>query len=419
MAKRKKKQKFSPESSLLSEEQIQASNLPSFTSSQDEIRKAVEQNASDRGVLLLEVIVSLEVDKLLALVDEISELQDKEDFFYLADKIGIQINALKSLDNANPPVHYARYFCLPKILIQYPQLIFYYRNIAMLSRKVMRGIGLDTKSFELDVIEPSEEIAHKLATYFNEITSELVLKGGVTPYRHIIMMSANLGDSLGGTSRNEVGRIAMMRVINPLINYLHSQKKLSQVLYSLKGKIVINDDDNETEGAGAAKRKRLNITLDTNIEKILEHFDTYRVLYHEIETTNGNKLLLNRQLKWKTDKGTTVKIGPDLHSFVDENDMFWAAELKGGADPAGSDEHWKTATKVLDRIIEGAKKTNRTTPKLSFIATILVDRVAQEAQNWIDQGKLTSVYNLTQMYEKEEEMERFLKDMDKFLGYDN
>lgn len=36
---------------------------------------------------------------------------------------------------------------------------------------------------------------------------------------------------------------------------------------------------------------------------------------------------------------------------------------------------------------------------------------------WIDQGKLTSVYNLTQMYEKEDEMERFLSDMTAFLGY--
>jgi len=30
--------------------------------------------------------------------------------------------------------------------------------------------------------------------------------------------------------------------------------------------------------------------------------------------------------------------------------MRWAAELKGGADPAGSDEHWKTATEALNRI---------------------------------------------------------------------
>ena len=96
--------------------------------------------------------------------------------------------------------------------------------------------------------------------------------------------------------------------------------------------------------------------------------------------------------------------------------MFWAGELKGGADPAGSDEHWKTATQALTRILEAAEATGRPKPKLSFIATILVDRVARDAQAWIRDGKLTSVYNLTQMYEKKEEMNRFLDDMMVFLG---
>ena len=98
--------------------------------------------------------------------------------------------------------------------------------------------------------------------------------------------------------------------------------------------------------------------------------------------------------------------------------MLWAAELKGGADPAGSDEHWKTATQALGRILQAAEKTDRPKPMLSFIATILVERVAREAQSWIDQGKLTSVYNLTQMYNREEQMGRFLNDMTKFLGYE-
>ena len=97
--------------------------------------------------------------------------------------------------------------------------------------------------------------------------------------------------------------------------------------------------------------------------------------------------------------------------------MLWAGELKGGADPAGSDEHWKTATKALDRVLEAAQKTGRPRPMLSFIATILVERVAREAQIWIEEGKLMSVYNLTQMCQKEEEMQRFLNDMARFLGY--
>jgi len=44
--------------------------------------------------------------------------------------------------------------------------------------------------------------------------------------------------------------------------------------------------------------------------------------------------------------------------------------------------------------------------------------VAREAQNWINDGRLTSVYNLTKMYQQETEMRRYLEDMTRYLGFD-
>jgi len=375
---------------------------------------AVERNALDRGTLLIKVIVSLRIDTLLGLIDELVRSYDKEIFYESAGEIGIKIDALKCLDEARPPIPYPYYFCMPDTLVEHSELVFYYRNVAMLSRKVMRGIGLDTENFEELGVAPSEQVAAELARYFNTIVSDLVLEGGVTPYRHIVMMIANLGDSLGGTSRNEIGRVALMRVVNPLVRHLHIQGRLSSILYSLKGLVVPDDDDDDS---GAVKRKRINVGPETDIDELVKQFETYRILYHELETSNGSRLLLNRQLKWQDNTGETHKIGPDLYSHVGDIDMLWAGEVKGGADPAGSDEHWKTATEALGRILRAAEATGRQTPMLSFIATILVERVAKDAQAWIEQGKLTSAYNLTQMYEKEEEMKRFLTDMTKFLGY--
>jgi len=108
----------------------------------------------------------------------------------------------------------------------------------------------------------------------------------------------------------------------------------------------------------------------------------------------------------------------DDTEFVQDMPLFWAGELKGGADPAGSDEHWKTATQAFNRILLACEKTAREQPPLSFIATILVDRVAREAQGWLDQGKLTSVYNLTQIAEDETKEQQFLNDLASFLGYE-
>ena len=90
-----------------------------------------------------------------------------------------------------------------------------------------------------------------------------------------------------------------------------------------------------------------------------------------------------------------------LHSWLEYKEgfsalyAFWAdntltcGELKRGADPTGSDEHWKTATRAFDRILDASEKTGWPKPKLSCVATILVDRAAREAALWIREGKLT------------------------------
>ena len=103
-------------------------------------------------------------------------------------------------------------------------------------------------------------------------------------------------------------------------------------------------------------------------------------------------------------------------ALSDPEAVLWGGELKGGADPAGSDEHWKTATRAFDRILLACEATKRSKPPLSFIATILVERVALEAADWIAQGKLKSVYNLTQIADDPQKQQRFLADLTFFLG---
>ncbi|HAJ78349.1 MAG TPA: hypothetical protein DCO75_01135, partial [Fibrobacteres bacterium] len=46
-------------------------------------------------------------------------------------------------------------------------------------------------------------------------------------------------------------------------------------------------------------------------------------------------------------RGALMIIYPKLQFFY---------ELKGGIDPAGADEHWKTAKTAIDRIVSAFKK---------------------------------------------------------------
>ena len=52
-------------------------------------------------------------------------------------------------------------------------------------------------------------------------------------------------------------------------------------------------------------------------------------------------------------------------------------ELKGGIDPAGADEHWKTAQTALARI-RSAFNAKNLSPNLFFVGAVIVDSMAND-----------------------------------------
>lgn len=69
-------------------------------------------------------------------------------------------------------------------------------------------------------------------------------------------------------------------------------------------------------------------------------------------------------------------------------------ELKGGIDPAGADEHWKTARSALDRVatVFASQPEN---PALFFIGAAIEEAMAVELFDWLQSGKLRYAANLT------------------------
>jgi len=68
-------------------------------------------------------------------------------------------------------------------------------------------------------------------------------------------------------------------------------------------------------------------------------------------------------------------------------------ELKGGIDPAGADEHWKTARAALDRIRE-AFSAMRHSPHTFFVGAAIEKRMATEIWDQLERGLLTNAANL-------------------------
>ena len=66
-------------------------------------------------------------------------------------------------------------------------------------------------------------------------------------------------------------------------------------------------------------------------------------------------------------------------------------ELKGGIDPAGGDEHWKTARSAFDRIVERFEKEKPDCPKLFFVGAAIGISMAEEIFDMLDRKKDTRI----------------------------
>ena len=69
-------------------------------------------------------------------------------------------------------------------------------------------------------------------------------------------------------------------------------------------------------------------------------------------------------------------------------------ELKGGIDPAGADEHWKTAKTAIDRIIEGFNSENFK-PLIFYIGAAIETKMASEIYNNLITDYIHNAANLT------------------------
>jgi hypothetical protein len=165
----------------------------------------------------------------------------------------------------------------------------------------------------------------------------------------------------------------------------------------------------------------VSVTPDLDVNALLDSIEAHYVKYQSLRLKNGISLVVDRNIRWRDNRGLARAPSADLHSgrLADayDTDVLWAAEVKGGADPAGSDEHWKTASRALSRIIEAAKDTGRSQPPLSFFGTTIVAKVAVEIRAWIDRGDLASAHNLSKIIERPKYRQRFIEEMLGILGY--
>jgi len=182
------------------------------------------------------------------------------------------------------------------------------------------------------------------------------------------------GDSLGGSMRNIVGTLAKRKLNRTIVAALKMSNK-SFSWYNKKNKswIPSNNDYEDIDDA-----KGLFWKTDTGEERVLYFDVTVPLIKNNIDI-----ILL------KGSKENNYK-----EAIKNPENLIALGELKGGIDPAGADEHWKTAKTAIDRIIEGLKRINLK-PKVFYIGAAIETKMAREIYSNLENNYIHNAANLT------------------------
>lgn len=185
------------------------------------------------------------------------------------------------------------------------------------------------------------------------------------------------GDALGGKSRNLAGILAEKKFLRFLISALNLAGTDYQWLDSESKQWL--DKTKEYEG----------------IEKRIEAIYWKKGKVNRLMLMNINVPIVDKNIDFVIIDGKYDELTKGKNSIVYSQDKYIAlGELKGGLDPAGADEHWKTADSALNRIRKSFKKKNQT-PHTLFIGAAIENSMASEIFDQLQKGVLSNAANLT------------------------
>lgn len=194
-------------------------------------------------------------------------------------------------------------------------------------------------------------------------------------YRYLLIK----GDSLGGSMRNYVGNIAKTKLTRKLLTMLNLYNISYKVL--TKEKKLSNEWTEMSFGDDYEEAEKLNaITWKYNGKSKVVFFDTTLPIVKK-----NIDICLYSGDEFSYDGGRIIR---------NDSNAIMLGELKGGIDPAGADEHWKTGNTALERIRK-AFNAHNISVKTSFIAAAIETNMSVEIWNQLEEGRLSNAANIT------------------------
>lgn len=203
------------------------------------------------------------------------------------------------------------------------------------------------------------------------------------------------GDALGGQMRNYIGAEAGEKLTNALIDALRAIGSPA-VLPSTKLFDVGTEESHftltksETQKILRVSWENKLLLFDVKPALIGKNIDVILLNTSSVARPTGRATKRNSTGKPSKAAETTYE-----RALLSEPSNYLACgELKGGIDPAGADEHWKTARSALDRIRERFQPLKHC-PALFFVGAAIQADMAEEIFTRLQNGCLTYGANLT------------------------
>jgi len=232
---------------------------------------------------------------------------------------------------------------------------------------LLTAAGVSDKAARHMLAEDRAEAIRGLVANFLEPAAESFVEELV--FRFLLTR----GDALGGSMRNVGGVLAQRKLTRAVISTLALARTAYRWLHSTSNTwISMTEEDADIE----LHLKGLTWSVGGRARTMIYNRTPPFV------RKNVDLCLLNCRPQ-------------GLESAIRTPALYVAlGELKGGIDPAGADEHWKTARTALARIRE-AFSEEHLSPHTFFVAAAIAREMAAEIWRQLEDGTLSNAANLT------------------------
>lgn len=245
-------------------------------------------------------------------------------------------------------------------------------QISEIQKSLLTAAGISDKAKNHLQEDDKKEAIKKLIENFLEPSGKSFVDELV--YRFLLTR----GDSLGGSMRNLAGALGEWRFTRILISTCSVSGIDFEYLDSKSKNWMIPNSEPEIEKLVKGLRW-------------MSHGNERTLIYNLTVPT----VKKNVDLCLFDCSPNEIIFGKNKDSAHYKPEKYLAlGELKGGIDPAGADEHWKTANSALERIRKAFSDKN-CNPKTFFIGAAIENAMAEEIYQQLNNNTLSNVANLT------------------------